>query len=55
MDTPDQVLNQKSLSLDQLVSLAVRLQLLVLDSNLAVLAASKSFYTAFRIAPGLPD
>jgi PAS domain S-box-containing protein len=52
MDTPDQVLHQKSSSLDQLVSQAVREQLLVLDINLGVLAASKSFYTVFRVASG---
>jgi PAS domain S-box-containing protein len=51
MDTPDQVLNQKSWSLDQLVSQAMREHLLVLDSALGILAASKSFYTAFRVGP----
>jgi PAS domain S-box-containing protein len=44
--------NQALLSLDQLVSHAVREQLLVLDVGLNVLAASKSFYTAFQVRPG---
>ena len=53
MDTPEQILNQSSLSLGQLVSQALREQpLLLLDSSLAVLAASRSFYTAFQVAPG---
>jgi PAS domain S-box-containing protein len=40
------------LSLDQTVSHAVREHLLVLDGGLSVLAASKSYYTAFQTAPG---
>ncbi len=44
--------NQALLSLDQMVSHAVREQLLVLDVGLNVLAASKSFYTAFQVGPG---
>lgn len=41
-----------SLSLDQIVSHAVREQLLMLDVGLHILAASNSFYTAFQVAPG---
>ena len=39
------------LSPDQMVSHAVREQLLVLDAGLQVLAASQSFYRAFQVAP----
>jgi PAS domain S-box-containing protein len=41
-----------SLSLDQIVSPAVREQLLLLDVGLNVLAASRSFYAAFQVLPG---
>jgi len=40
------------LSVEQIISHAVQEQLLVLDCNLVVLAASKSFYTAFQATPG---
>jgi PAS domain S-box-containing protein len=50
--TPEAPRNQDFSSPEQIISLAIREQLLVLDSNLGVLAASKSFYTAFRVVPG---
>jgi len=40
------------MSVEQIISHAVQEQLLVLDCNLVVLAASKSFYTAFQATPG---
>ncbi|MGA2213227.1 MAG: PAS domain S-box protein, partial [Bryobacteraceae bacterium] len=43
--------NPEVLSVEKIVSHAVREQLLVLDCNLRVLAASQSFYKAFQVAP----
>src|ERR1700722_13939369 len=48
--SPSQVL-----SLEKSLSHAVREQLLVLDAQLSVQAASKSFYTTFQVAPGQTD
>jgi hypothetical protein len=39
-------------SFEQTVKHGVPEQLLVLDCKLGVLAASKSFYTSFQVAPG---
>src|SRR5580704_2535538 len=50
MDTPDLRRNHRFQFLDQIVSHAVQEQLLVLDANLAVQAASKTFYTLFQVA-----
>jgi PAS domain S-box-containing protein len=47
---PDLRLNHRFQFLDQIVSHAVQEQLLVLDANLAVQAASKTFYTLFQVA-----
>jgi PAS domain S-box-containing protein len=43
--------NPAFLSVEQITSHAVQEQLLVLDRNLVVLAASKSFYTTFQATP----
>jgi hypothetical protein len=43
--------NPAFLSVEQIISHAVQEQLLVLDRNLVVLAASKSFYTTFQATP----
>ncbi len=53
MDTPEPSQNQDRQRLQESDSPAVREQLfLVLDAGLRVQAASKSFYTAFQLAPG---
>src|ERR1700722_7887851 len=51
-NNPETSSDQDLLSAEQIVSHATREQLLVLDCNLGVVAASKSFHTAFRVAPG---
>ena len=52
MDTSEPSPSQDFPSLEKSLSHAVREQLLVLDATLSVQAASKSFYTAFQVAPG---
>jgi PAS domain S-box-containing protein len=51
MDTPEPSHDQDFLCLQADISHAVREQLLVLDEDLRVQAASKSFYTALHITP----
>jgi len=52
MDTLETSRSQSILSLEKSLSHAVREQLLVLDAQLCIQAASESFYTAFQVAPG---
>src|ERR1700733_12266157 len=52
MDTSEPSPSQDFLSLEKSLSHAVQEQLLVLDAQLSVQAASKSFYRAFQVAPG---
>jgi PAS domain S-box-containing protein len=44
--------NQDALTIESNISHAAREQLLLLDAELRVQAASKSFYTAFQVEPG---
>jgi PAS domain S-box-containing protein len=52
MHIPETLQSPEFLSVDQIVSHAVREQLLVLDADLVVHAASQAFYAAFQVAPG---
>jgi two-component system, chemotaxis family, CheB/CheR fusion protein len=52
MDAPGPSRNQDLLSLQASIIHAAREHLLVLDTQLRVKSATKSFYTAFQVAPG---
>ena len=47
-NVPETPYNTEFLSVEQMIGNAVQEQLLVLDCNLVVLAASKSFYDSFQ-------
>jgi PAS domain S-box-containing protein len=51
MNTPELMENRDVLSLPESIEQAAREQLLLLDAQLRIQAASTSFYTAFRLAP----